>query len=371
MKHPGLRALYAGTDSSHQRLGGMPTRVPPGQRAVPYGVYVAVVAVIIELTCRGNVLYNWSLVGVEVLFALGAAIALGWAGLPAFGQGLFFAFGAYLTGMLRNINVPPEVLLIMGGLAGGVVAVIFAVVTLRLPFITFAMWSLIAAQVVYQVLFSVNTFGAENGLYGIPRGDLFGASLTSNSSWYWYVAVIVVLATMGARWLYNSSFGYAVRACRDDKVRAEASGVRVFRTQVIAFGIAGIACGAAGVLYAQGEGVVDPSVAFWTTSAVAIIMVLIGGLRRFFGFAVGAIIYEWLNLEVTSGSSSPELWLGVIVVIIVILAPQGLLELSRRGYLATVRGVRRRRAGQASPPQDPGPPEATALTDDSGQEELP
>jgi branched-chain amino acid transport system permease protein len=293
-------------------------------------------------------LYNWSYALVDGLFAFGTGIAISWGGVPAFGQAIFFAIGGYSTALLRMHNLPAIVVLLIGVVLAGVAALVYAILTSNLPFIAFAMLSLVLAQVGYQIVYTENVFGAENGLYGIPRGSFFGVSLESNTaSWWWCVGIVVVITAISFAF-YRSVLGRSLRASRDDAVRAEAVGINSRRLRIGAFTAGGAICGAAGVLYAQLLGVVDPSMAYWTQSATAVVMVVIGGLGTFWGALGGGVLYEWINIEVTRFTQNVDLWIGLLLVIVVLVAPGGLVGVLVRLWRTGVRTViqrRRRHAG--------------------------
>jgi branched-chain amino acid transport system permease protein len=302
-----------------------------------FGLLLAVIAGIISAIVHGTGYFDWSYALCDGLFAFGTGIAISWGGVPAFGQGLFFAIGGYSTALLRSDHLPAIVLLLIGLVLAGIVALLFAALTSSLPFIAFAMLSLVASQVGYEVVYTVNAFGGENGLYGIPRGNFFGLSLSGNMGFWWYVVAIVVIISMFAFALYRSVLGRSLRASRDDAIRVEAIGVNSRAVRVIAFTIGGAICGMAGVLYVQLQGVVDPSIAYWTQSADAVVMVVIGGLGTFYGAFGGGVLYEWIYLEVSKFSNNTDLWIGALLVVVVLAAPRGLFGLLGRAW----RGLRR------------------------------
>ena len=101
--------------------------------------------------------------------------------------------------------------------------------------------------------------------------------------------------------------------------------------ETIAFAMGGATASIAGVLYAQLQGVVDPSMADWSQSASAVMMVVLGGLGTFYGSVLGGVVFGWITLRVTSLSQEPLFWIGLIFVLVVLLTPGGVAALLRRG----------------------------------------
>jgi branched-chain amino acid transport system permease protein len=321
-------------------------------RAVPlrFGLLVFVVSLLLSLFLHGGGYFDWTYAICDGLFAFGTGIAISWSSVPAFGQGLFFAIGGYTAALLRNHpSIPTIVVLLIGLLLAAAVAFVFSFLTSRLPFIAFAMLSLVVAQVGYEIVFTENVFGAENGLYGINRGNFFGISLVGNDAFFWYCVGVLAVVSIGALAFYRSVWGRSLRAVRDDDFRAAAIGANPKALRVAAFTLAGAVCGIAGVLFVELQSVVDPSVAYWTQSADAVVMVVIGGLGTFYGAFGGGVLYEWIYLEVSKHSSDTDLWIGALLVIVVLAAPRGLSWVLGRGISKTTAAVQRRRADHASP----------------------
>jgi branched-chain amino acid transport system permease protein len=306
--------------------------------AVSWVVVVAVVGLVIGLTASGNLYFSWSYALVDALFALGTGIAISWAGVPAFGQALFFAAGGYTAAMFVPFQLPSVVVLLAGAAVAGLLAYVFASLTVGLSFTSFAMLSLVVAQAGNQLIYTIKPLGGENGLYGVVRPSLFGFSLNPDPQFYWYCLAVLVIAVGLGRWLYQSTAGRSIRAVRDDAVRAEALGVDVKRARVTAFTVGGVVCGVAGVLYAQLQGVVDPSMGGFLQSTVAVMMVVLGGLGTFFGAVVGGLVYRWLELFVNAHTTAPNLWLGIVFVVVVLVTrPTTVLLVRLRSRLAAAR----------------------------------
>lgn len=286
-----------------------------------WAVGIALIGVVIGLISSGTQYFDWSYALVDAIFALGCGIAISWGGVPAFGQGLYFAAGGYAAAMLVPFDLPSGVTLLAGAVVAGLLAFLFSIVTLRTGFAAFALLSLVAAEACNRIIYTVPALGGENGLYGVARPSFFGWSMGGNAEFYFYCLFMLVLLVLFGRLLYQSTTGRSIRAARDDALRAQALGTSVARTRVTAFTSAGVVCGIAGVLYAQLQGVVDPSMGGFLQSTVGVMMVVLGGLGTFLGAVLGGVIYRWLELFAQGYTDAPDIWLGGVFIVVVLLTP--------------------------------------------------
>ncbi len=287
--------------------------------------------------------FTWSLMAVYGIFALGTSIPIGWSGLPAFGQGLFFAIGAYTMGFFRSANLPSIVPQLLGIVVAAVVAALIALVVTRMPFIGFSMITMIVAQAAYQFAYTSPITGGENGFYGILRGDFLGISLSSDSSFWWVIAGIVAVLVVLLGVAKRSAWGRKVEAVRLDPARAGALGINVRPIRTATFVIGAAVCALGGVLYAQLLGSVDPSIAFWTASTLAVVMVVVGGLGSIYGAVIGGLLYQGLTLYFNATSATPILFLGIVLVLVVLLTPGGLADIARRILRRVLRATESRK----------------------------
>jgi branched-chain amino acid transport system permease protein len=272
-------------------------------------------------------LFVWYEVIVFAVFALSANVVVGWNGIGTFGHAVYFGAGAYTAGVLRDTDLPALLLLVIGGAVGATLGALFALLATRTGSLTaLAMLTLMFAQLAYQIVFSVDRFGGENGIVGIPRGSLFGIDLDDRTAFRWYV-----VGVFGVCWYLlvrfrRSTVAHSMIAARDDPVRARAAGLNVKRLRILGFVIGGFFAGLAGILYAQTEGVVGPDLAYWTTSGTVLIMVIIGGAGRMWGPVVGAAVYSWVNFSLLRTTSAMNVYLGLALLGFLLLAPRGIAQ---------------------------------------------
>jgi branched-chain amino acid transport system permease protein len=292
---------------------------------------------------------NWQFVLTQgliyALFATSLGMLFGWSGIYTFGHAVFFGIGSYAVALTKDFDLSPMVFLLIGAVVAGAIAALIGLLGLRLVKVEFAMMTLIIGQIAYQLTYRIDGLEGDNGIYGVARGDLLGWNVTPPNSFWWYVLLVVVVVLMILRRINLSPFGLALNALRDDPVKAAATGIPVRAMRLVVFTIAGAVAGLAGGLFAQHQGIVTPNTLAFLFSGQVIIMALLGGMNRFWGPAVGALVFVGLNFAAFSGSSNANLILGIILLVVVLLLPQGLL-----GVVAWVRGAvvsRRKRVDNA------------------------
>jgi branched-chain amino acid transport system permease protein len=206
----------------------------------------------------------------------------------------------------------------------------------------FAMFTLAYAQIIYEIAESSSRLGADSGLTGPDRGSVFGVNLLGDQAFWWFIALFCLVVTLLMRHIYGSSLGAAMRAVRQDPIRAAALGIPVRRLRVLAFAAAGLLAGVAGCLYAQLNGIADPSDdLFWTLSGTVLLLVVLGGMHSFWGPAVGAVVYVVAEKYLLAANVNQNLALGAGLLVVFLLMPRGLASVG--AALASVTAGWRRR----------------------------
>jgi branched-chain amino acid transport system permease protein len=264
------------------------------------------------------------------LFAMGFNLIYGYAGMLSFGHAALFGLGAYGCGVpIAKFGVPWFLAVPLGvGIAGLAAAVIGWFAT-RSRGIYFAMVTLALSQVVYYVAFQwVSLTGGEDGLRGVnaPSIAILGPELNllDPTTKYYGILLIVTIAIWIFSRILNSPFGAVLEAIRENEQRAQACGYDVKRTRWLAFILSGLFSGLAGALYAIHLSVVPIETLNYFTSAVVLMMTLLGGMGTFFGPFVGALVYLLLQDVVTVLTVHWQLVVGVLFVLLILFFPRGI-----------------------------------------------
>jgi len=276
-----------------------------------------------------------------LIFALAAAglnFILGFGGMAALGHAGFIGVGAYALVALVNAGVDSAWILWPAAvaLAAGVAALI-GLVALRTRGVYFIMITLAFAQMLYFIAVSLRVYGGDDG-YNLPARPTLGLGLdlAHEPTLYWVVLALFagVMALLNRATL--SRFGHALTGIRDNETRMQAMGYPVFRLRLAAFAIAPAIAGLAGALLVTNNSFVSPAVMHWTQSATLIVMVVIGGVGRRWGGPVGAGVWILLEEFTKQYTDYWHLPLGVLLLLIVFLAPRGLVAVLQRKPRAVI-----------------------------------
>ena len=261
------------------------------------------------------------------LFALSVDLLLGFTGLLSFGHAAFWGSSAYVTGLIAiNLGVPFPVAIIGGALFAMLIAVPIGLLSVRRAGIYFAMVTLAFAQMIYFVANQWNDLtGGENGLQGVPSAFFGIEAVESESFYFYYVALILIVLGAFIGWrIVHSPFGRVLVSIRDNPSRARALGYDVERYKLIAFVLSAGLAGIAGGVFAISHGFVSLQELDWTTSGKVVLMTVIGGMGTLWGGPVGAAIIVLLEDSLaSSGFDGIGIITGSIFVIVVLLFRKG------------------------------------------------
>ena len=259
----------------------------------------------------------------------------GYCGYVNFGSAAFFALGAYSTVAIYKLIgandlphvIPMPVLMLVGGVVSGVVGFGMGYLTLRLRGAFFAIATLALAVVLQTLIVNWDFVGGSRGAY-ILRPE----EVPLIGSYIKYLFLVMLLLAVGslviARLIERSRLGFGFATIRDDELAAEASGVPTLKLKLIATTISGALMGMAGAPFPYYIGYLQPSSTFGLDYAVnSIAMPLIGGTTSWVGPLIGTILLGSLQqiATVTISSAVNLLLVGVILVVFVIVAPNGVI----------------------------------------------
>ncbi|AGU47349.1 putative high-affinity branched-chain amino acid ABC transporter, permease protein [Variovorax paradoxus B4] len=276
---------------------------------------------------------------IAALFAASLHFIMGPAGMHSFGHAAYFGLGAYGAALLvRASGMPMELALIVAPLVAAIGAFVYGWFAVRLSGVYLAMLTLAFAQITWAVVYQWDSFtGGSNGLTGVWPSEW----LSDKRTYYWLTLVLVAAGILMLRRVLFSPFGYALRAGRDSVLRADAIGIDVKRMQWTAFVIAGAAAGLAGSLYAFSKGSISPESLSVDKSVDGLVMVLLGGIQTLAGPVVGAVTFSWLHDTVARNTDYWRATLGAIILLLVLLFPQGIAGFAKQLSERWLRGRRR------------------------------
>jgi len=304
--------------------------------------------------------------GIFILMALGLNVVVGFAGLLDLGYAAFFAIGAYSYGLAnfgtthiagQTLHLAIWPLLLAAPVIAAMFGVILGAPTLRLRGDYLAIVTLGFGEIVPIIFQNIDQLGGVQGFNGLDRPATLNLpfitipfTLDDSANFYYLVFVLVVVATIALSLLRKSRIGRAWIAIREDEIAASCSGVNLVATKLIAFAIGASVSGFAGVLYATQYGSISPVNFGFSVSITILVMVVLGGMGSIPGVITGGLVLGLVNrmlVELPAVIQDPDSLLypiykhiprltqdinqsqsliyGVILLLVILLRPQGLI----------------------------------------------
>lgn len=315
------------------------------------------------------------------ILALGLDLLWGYAGVLSLGQAIFFGIGAYSIGMSMLLGsagkgvygeaIPDFMVwnqvyqlplfwkpyrslpfaLLSAVLLPALLAALIGLVTFRRR-LRGTYFAILTQAIAFAVWLMLNRnemrLGGTNGLTDFK--SILGFSLAdprTNRALYVVTALVLLAALVASRWLVRSKTGLVLEAIRDNERRLEFLGYDTARFKILAFAIAAMFAGVAGLLYAPQVGIITPSQVGVLPSLEVVIWVAFGGRGTLWGAVLGAVSINWLRSVLTA--TYPTLWpiiLGGLFVVVIMFFPTGVMGLARR--VAGFRAARGRAPAEES-----------------------
>jgi branched-chain amino acid transport system permease protein len=260
------------------------------------------------------------------LAATSLNLILGYGGMVSFGHAAYLGIGGYAIGILASEGVTSgfvqwPIALAVSALA----ALVIGLLCLRTRGVYFIMITLAFAQMIYYLGAGLARYGGDDGLT-IQRRSQFGTWLNlSNKTVFYYVCLLLLLATIYLVWrLVNSRFGLVIQGARSNERRMRSIGFPTFRYRLTCFVIAGTLCGLSGALLANHTDFVSPAMMYWTRSGDLIVMVVLGGMASSFGPLLGAVALLVLEEALSGITEYWQIILGPLLLLVVLFARRGI-----------------------------------------------
>jgi branched-chain amino acid transport system permease protein len=301
------------------------------------------VAVLLAFVVDDYRLSQLSRVALLSIALLGLNLLTGYNGQISLGHGAFFALGAYTAGIMVTRWQAPYLTTLVGAAAFTfVIGFLFGIPALRLRGISLALVTLALAVALPQILkrFSWITHGSE----GIVVRKMLPPDSVSLSQDQFLYLVCVAVATISfvVGWnLTRARIGRAMVAIRDNHVAAASMGIDLSRVKILTFAVSAAFAGVAGALATLTAGFVSPDDFTLALSISLLTGIVVGGLSTVSGAIVGALFLVYTPIYANNISrAAPGLVYGVILILVMLLIPNGAVGLIRRAGAIAGRGVR-------------------------------
>lgn len=277
--------------------------------------------------------FEWAQVAAFATAIVGLNILTGFSGQISLGNGAFMAIGSYTTAILSvRYGWPYPATIPVGALLSFLVGVLVGIPALRLRGIYLALATFALALSVTPVLNNYDKFtGGHVGIFMKPISAPFGLVL-SNDQWLYFFDWSVFLILFVPSWLMlRARTGRAWMAIRDSETAAVANGISLAFYKTLAFGISALYAGVAGSLLVINIQYANPDSYNLSLSLDLLIGVVLGGLAYVAGPILGATLVVWLpQFAEKSFGAKPDIAFGILLILVVLLAPDGAVGLIHR-----------------------------------------
>jgi branched-chain amino acid transport system permease protein len=266
------------------------------------------------------------------ILAMSLDILLGHTGLPSFGHAGFFGTAAYVVGVMSTRH---GIGFWLSGLSGILlstcVAALFGLLVIHTSGVYFLMITMALGMVLWGLAFRwVSMTGGDNGISGILRPQIgLALDLTNQITFYYVTLVIFFLTLLAISVFVKSPFGHSLQGIRESESRMRALGYNTWLHKYLGYVISAAFSGVAGVLWAYYNGFVSPADLDLVATMETFFMVILGGPGTLIGPAIGAGIIIFLKNFISAYTPRWLIILGIIYIIIVLYAPNGLVHLAR------------------------------------------
>ena len=275
-------------------------------------------------------------IAIFALFAVSYNLLLGYTGLLSFGHAMFFGVGAYGTALaLEHVEgMPLIVSVLLGALASIVLALILCPIVVRVSGTAFAMLHLAFGQLMYVLALKLRGItGGEDGIGGFPIPELnilgiVSIDMADPTNFYYFAVTVLGLSVLFLWFFTKTPFGSIMIAIRDNAKRVDYLGFKVPQSKAIIYTVSGCFAGVAGSIYALFQNLISADDGFHVMVSFApIIMTMVGGITSFFGPIMGAGIFGIIEELTSRYTERVELVMGLILILVIMLAPMGFLGL--------------------------------------------
>lgn len=279
---------------------------------------------------------NAIMVCIYALVALSLNLQLGMAGLLNYGQIAFFLVGAYAVAIVVQ-HTQPGWLQLLGIPAG---ALLGALMTLPVRRMTQDYWWLVSLGVAEILRLLLE---GEDSIANGPSGVVGIAPLASQGTFLLILTGCVALGALATELIRRAPAGRALRALREDDVMASAFGRDVFVLRLRVMTLGGSLAAGAGILYAHYFSFISPDQFTSADTFLIFLMILLGGQGSTIGVLVGVVLVQttseatrfvaqWVSLPSDKIGYVRLIVYGLVLILVILLRPQGLVPEPRRTY---------------------------------------
>ncbi len=329
---------------------------------------VVTVQIITEWTDTRFYLTQLTMSAYYALLIIGLCVVMGYAGQISLGHAGFFAIGGYLSAALTTHNlvayqnsalirmldglgvlvsgqdiygdaliaVTPWAACAVAVVSAAVVAWILGIPVLKLKGHYLAMATLGFGIITYRIVLASEYFGEADGISEVPAFQLLPGLAVSGDFGareenYYIAWGLLIIGMILLRNLIDSRVGRALRSIHGSEEAAASSGVDTARFKLQVFVLSAVFAAVAGVFLTHYNGGIGPSESGVMKSVRYVAIVAVGGMAHLWGAMIMGVILNFLSLRGVFGSYDDAVF-GLILIAVMLFAPNGILSLNWRGY---------------------------------------
>ena len=304
---------------------------------------IAVIAAVLPLVIHDDYIIRVAIMaGIFIILSLSLNLVTGYAGQFCLGWAAFYGVGAYTSALLvMKMNFSFWLTMPPGGLMAALFGIALGIPTMRLKDIYLAITTLGFGEIVRLTMVNwTDLTRGSMGLPGIPSPSLFGYEFASNIPYYYLILILVVITILAMRRIIDSRIGRALIAIREDDLAAKTMGIDITAYKVMAFAVGAFFAGIAGSFYAHYSSFIDPHTFSFSESISVLAMVVLGGMGSIRGAILGAVVLSMAPEILRDVSEYRMIIFGLIMMIVMLVRPQGIMGKGRDRQKPRVRTKR-------------------------------
>jgi branched-chain amino acid transport system permease protein len=267
------------------------------------------------------------------ILAMSLDILLGYTGLPSLGHAATFGVAAYGVAVFSTAYRQDFWTCVLAGiLVGTLLSAAFGLVVSHVRDVYFLMITLALGMVLWGVSYRwIPVTGGDNGISGIPRLEAHaGLPFTGPVAFYYVTLAVFLVCGALMALLVRSPFGLTLRGIRENESRMSSLGFNTWLHCYLSYVLAGVFASVSGVMWAYYNGFVSPTYLDLTASSELFLMVTLGGPATLVGPVIGAGAIVLLKNVISAYTARWLLILGIVYIVTILTAPQGLWNLGKR-----------------------------------------
>ncbi len=265
--------------------------------------------------------------GIYSIYAVSLDLIVGYLGVFSFGHAAFFGVGAYVAGVLQTRYGLSYWATLPAAMAmSAALGLLFTVPALRTRGIYFAITTLACAEITRLGVVSFPELTRGYMGLSVPQpGAPLGLALEHGILFFYLVYLLLLVVCIMVRRFIDSAMGRGLVAIRENESLALSVGIPVLSTTVAVFTVSSALAGLSGALYAGFVGIASPELMSVSYSALALLMVIVGGRGTVWGGIAGAFMFTVVTEFFRVADEMRMVFFSALLIVSMIAMPRGLI----------------------------------------------